>query len=69
MARHQRHVVNHWASLSQAPPPDQHWQGHQLSGLTSSRRASVPPRQSGGRASVHSTDHSGDITTNTSLDK
>ncbi|KFD64394.1 hypothetical protein M514_23418 [Trichuris suis] len=47
-----------------APPPNQHWQGHQLSALTSSRRASVPPRQSGGRASVRSTDHSGDITTN-----
>ncbi|KFD62529.1 hypothetical protein M514_09017 [Trichuris suis] len=50
--------------LGNAPPPNQHWQGHQLSALTSSRRASVPPRQSGGRASVRSTDHSGDITTN-----
>ncbi|KFD46376.1 hypothetical protein M514_12747 [Trichuris suis] len=64
-AHHQGHVVNHWASLTvrRLLHPTNIGRDIQLSALILSRRASVPPRQSGGRASVRSTDHSSDITT------
>ncbi|KFD53518.1 hypothetical protein M513_05624, partial [Trichuris suis] len=65
-AYHQRNAVNYCTSLTvrRLLHPTNIGRDIQLSALISSRRASVPPCQSGGRASVHSTDHSSDITTN-----
>ncbi|KFD69444.1 hypothetical protein M514_18316 [Trichuris suis] len=65
-ARHQREVCRSPGrpSCLQAPPSDRLRHGPQLSALTLSRRALVPPRQSDGGASAQPTERGGDTTTN-----